>query len=212
VLTSHGGITVRLHRDARFYRGAAAILDGDGTRERPLHFVFIACHADMADEAPIETTERLTEALAEEVLARLRNVQSDVRDVLRASNAAALATDRYYSIAAGRVTRPNVIISAVGKVVAMKEWADARKTPVITPNVIRVGEHAILNGVFGIGFQEEAVSTKQFDLEDGATLLLIVGEEVATMGSIVWHQDAESFIEDFVRTARISPPIVAVVR
>lgn len=210
-LTSRGPITVRVQHDARFYRGVVALLDGDGTRERPLHFVFLGCHADMADEAPIATTERFTRALAEEVLVRLRNDQGDLGDVLQASNAAAAATDRYYSIAAGRVTQRNVIVSAVGRVTAMKEWADAR-TPVITPNVVRVGGNAILNGVFGIGFQEEAVSTKQFDLEDGARLLLIVGEEAAATGITTRYRDAEALIEDVVRAARVSPPIVAVVR
>jgi hypothetical protein len=210
VLTSLGGITVRAHHDARFYRGAAALLEGDGTYERPLHFVFLACHADMADEAPIETTERLTKVLAEEVMARLRNDQSDVTDVLRASNAAAAATDRYYSIAAGRLTQRNVIVGAIGSVGAMVARGTAR-TSVVTPNVVRVGEHAILNAVFGIGFQEEAMSARQLNLEDDAVFLLIIGKEPA-IGIIARHEHAEGLIEDVVRAAGISPPIVAVVR
>jgi hypothetical protein len=211
LLTSRGQITIRVDHDARFYRGVAALLDSDGTRERPLHFVFLACHADMADEAPIATTERLTKALAEEVLVRSRNQQNDVRGVLEASNAAAAATDRYYSIVAGRVTQSKVSFGAVGSVDAIVARGTARTT-LITPNVVRVGEHAVFNGAFGVGFQVEAVSAKQFDIENGATLLLMVGKEGAPTGSTTRHQDAESLIEDVVRAARISPPIVAVVR
>jgi hypothetical protein len=197
---------------ARFYRGAAAaVLEGDGTHEHPLHFVLLACHADMADEAPIPTTERLTSALAEEVPARLAKTQSDIRDILQASNAAAAATDRYYSIAVGRITQRNLIVGAIGRVDAIVVKGNAR-SPVITPNVVRIGEHAILDGVFGIGFREEAVSAKQFDLEDDATLLLIIGGEGAAADSDARHQDAEAFIECVVRAAPISPPIVAVTR
>jgi len=116
VLTSRGPITVRVQRDVPKYRGATALSDGDGTRERPLHFVLLACHADMADEAPADVIERNTSALAEKVLVLLRNQQSDVGDVLRTSNAAAAATDRYYSIVAGRVTQRNVIVGALGSV------------------------------------------------------------------------------------------------
>jgi hypothetical protein len=211
VVTSRGPITVRVHHDLRFFRAAVALLEGDGTREHSLHFVLLACHADMADEAPIATTERLTSALAEEVLACLSKKQSDIRDVLKASNVAAAATDRYYSILAGRVTQRNVIIGALGSVHGVVVKGSAR-SPVITPNVVRIGEHAVLDGVFGIGFREEAVSAKQFDLDHDATLLLIIGEEAAAADSIARHREAEAFIENVVRAARIYPPIVAVVR
>lgn len=211
VLALRGPLAARVHHDARFYRGVAALLDGDGTRERPLHFVFLACHADMADESPIETTQRLTSALAEEVLARLRNETSDIKDVLQASNAAAAATDRYYSIAAGRVTERNVNIGALGRVDATVIKGNAR-TPLITPNVVRIGEHAILDGVFGLGFREEAVQMKQLDLDADAKVLLIIGDEAAAIASTSGDQDAEALIEDVFSAARISPPIVAVVR
>jgi len=85
------------------------------------------------------------------------------------------------------------------------------RTPIITPNVVRIGEHAILDAAFGIGFKEETVNAKQFDLDPDATLLLIVGEEGGAAGSTARHQDAEAFIEDVVSAARSSPPIVAVV-
>jgi hypothetical protein len=208
-LTSRGSLTVRVQHDAHFYRGVAALLDGDGTPERPLHFVFLACHSDMADEAPIATTERLTSMLAEEVLGRLRNEQIDVREVLQISNAAAVATDRYYSVVVGRVRRRNVIVGAVGSVDGMVAKGNARM-PIITPNVLRVGEHAILNGAFGIGFKEEAVTANQFDLEDDATFCVIIGE-VGAIGSSGEHRDAEAFIEGVVLASRTSPPIVAVV-
>lgn len=207
--TSRGPLTVRAYHAARFYRGVAALLDGDGTRERPLHFVLLACHSDMADEAPITTTERITSTLAEEVLRRLTNEQCEVREVLQISNAAAAATDRYYSIVVGRVTARNVIVGAVGSVVGTVLRGTAR-TPIITPSVLRVGEHSILNGAFGVGFKEEAVSAKQFDLEDDARFFLIIGEEVGAIGSIAEHRDVATFIEDVVLAARIPPPVVAV--
>lgn len=210
VLALRGPLAVRVHQDARFYRGVVALLDGDGTRERPLHFVFLACHADMADEAPIATTQRLTSALAEEVVARLRNETSDVKDVLQASNAAAAATDRYYSIAAGRVTQRNVNIGALGRVDATVLKGN-RRTPLITPNVVRIGEHAILDGVFGIGFRDEALQAKQLDLDADAKLLLTIGDEAGAIG-MSGDQDAEGLIEDVFSAARVSLPIVAVVR
>jgi hypothetical protein len=210
-LTSRRPITVRVQRDAAKYRAATALSDGDGTRERPLHFVLLACHADMADEAPSDVIERNTSVLAEEVLVRLQNEQSDVRHVLQMSNAAAAATNRYYSIVAGRVTQRNVSVGAIGSVAGILAEGNVR-TPIITPNVLRVGEHAILNGTFGIGFKEEAVTANQFNLDNDATLLLIIGDEAEAIGSTAEHRDAESFIERIVLAARTSPPIVAVVR
>lgn len=210
LLTLRGPLAVRVHQDARFYRGVAALLDGDGTRERSLRFVFLACHADMADEAPIATTQRLTSALAEEVLARLRNETSDVKDIRQASNAAAAATGRYYSIAVGRVIQRHVNIGSLGRVDATVLRGSAR-TPLITPNVVRIGEHEILDGVYGIGFREEAVQTKQLDLDTDATLLLTIGDEAPATG-MAGEQDAEALIEHVFNAARVSPPIVAVVR
>lgn len=210
-VTSRGPITVRVQRDAPGYRAATALSDGDGTRERPLHFVLLACHADMADEAPVDVIERNTSAVAEEVLVHLRNEQSDAGDVLRMSNAAAAATDRYYSIVAGCVTQRNVSVAVLGSVAGIVARGNAR-TAIITPNVLRVGEHAILDGAFGIGFKEDAVTAKQFDLEDDASLLLIIGKELEAISSTAGHRDAEAFIDDVVLAASIVPPIVAVVR
>jgi len=211
VVTSRGPITVRIQHDARFYRGVAALLDGDATHDRPLHFVLLACHADMADEAEISTTQRLTISLAEEVLTRLRTQQGDITAVLQASNVAAVATDRYYSVAAGHVTSGNVIVGALGSVDAIVVKGSARQS-IITPNVVRIGEHPILNGAFGLGFKEEAVQVKQLDLENEGMLLLVIGDDGAVTGSGSRHQNAEAFIEEVVSAARVSPPIVALVR
>jgi hypothetical protein len=211
-VVSRGPVTARIQHDARFYRGAAAVLEGDATRERPLHFVLLACHADMADESPITTTERMTNALAEEVLARLGTKDGDEGDVLQASNAAAVATDRYYSIVVGRVTQRRVSVGALGSVVGVIVNGKAAAA-IITPNVVRIGDHAILDGVFGLGFRQEAVQVKEFDLEDEATLLLMIGEDTSTAPmTAAHHQDVEAIIESVLRAARISPPIVAVVR
>lgn len=211
VLALRGPLAVRVRHDARFYRGVAALLDGDGTRERPLHFVFLACHGDMADEAPIAATQQLTDALAGEVLARLRSGTNAVNDVLQESNAAAAATDRYYSIVTGSLTGRNVNVAAVGSVNATLLRGSTR-TPFITPNLVRVGEHAILDGVFGIGFREEAVQMKQLDLKADEKLLLIIGDDTAASGTTPGEQDVEASIEDVFTDARISSPIIGVVR
>lgn len=212
VLVSRGPITVRVQRDARFYRGVVALFDGDGTHDLPLHFVFLACHADMADEAPIATTERMTSALAEGVLAQLRDARRPVRDVLRTSNAAAEDTGRYYSITLGRMTDSNVAVAFLGKVEAILVRGNAR-TPIIAPNVVQIGDQAILDGSFGIGFKEEAVNATQLKIEDDTTLLLVIGEITALDArDIVGHQGAESLIEHVARDAETSPAIIAVVR
>ena len=211
VLISRGPITVRVQRDARSYRGVVALFDGDGTHDRPLHFVFLACHADMADDAPIATTERMTSTLAEGVLAQLRDTRRQVRDVLRTSNVAAEDTGRYYSIAVGRIMDRDVTVGGLGKVHAILVRGNAR-TPIIAPNVVQIGDQAILDGSFGIGFKEEAVNATQLKIEDDTTLLLVIGE-VATIDArdIVGHQGVESLIEHVARDAETSPPIIAVV-
>lgn len=209
MLASRGPIAVRVDRDAPFYRGAAALLQGDGTREWPLYFVLLACHADMADEGRVPGTERVVGVLAEEVLTRLRNEPNDLRTVLRISNAAAAATARYYSIAFGRVIQKSVHVVALGSIETAIMKGRTR-TSIITPNVVRIGRRAILDGVFGVGFKEEAATVKRFDLEAGASTLLIIGEE-PTIGNIEPHHDAEAFIEQIASVARISPPIIAVI-
>jgi hypothetical protein len=52
---------------------------------------------------------------------------------------------------------------------------------------------------------------KQFDLDPDAKLLLTIGDEAAAIG-MSREQDAEALIEDVFDAARVSPPIVAVVR
>lgn len=209
-LTSRGAITVRVQQDAPKYRAATAVADGDGTPERPLCFVLLACHADMADETPADAIERSTSALRNEVLNRLENGGDDIRQVLQAANGSAAATDRYYSIVIGRVAGQTVMLAAVGNVTATLVSAE-RATAVITSNTVRIGKHAILNGAFGIGFKEEALNAAELQLDGDSALLLIVGEEEAAIDE-TQRRDARSLIEEVVRGARISPPIVAVVR
>ena len=211
ILMSCGPITVRVQRDAAKYHGAIALSDGDGTHERPLHFVLLACHADMADDAPIEATERATKALAEAVLTRLQNDQSDVGDILESSNAAAADTGRYYSVAAGRFTQSHVRIAALGKVEATLVATNTQEV-IVTPNVIRIGENAILNASFGIGFKKEAVRVKDLSIEDDQMLLVTIGAGGATIAASSRRHDAESFIDDLMSAVRVAPPIVAVMR
>lgn len=210
VLPSRGRIIIRVQPDAPKYRGVIALSAGEGTRESPLHFVFLACHADMADDASIATTERSTMVLAEAVFARLMDQRSDVRDVLHASNSAAVDTDRYYSIVLGRVMQRDVTIAAVGEVHASLVSAPTHE-PIVMPNVVRAGEYAILNAAFGIGFNDEAVNVRQFRLAEDAMLLLIIGGNGA-IGSTLTNDDAESFIEHVASAECVASPIVAIVR
>jgi hypothetical protein len=206
VFTSHGPITVRMHHDAR-YRGVVALFDGDGTGENPLHFVFLACHADMADESPVATTERLTKELAEAVLTGLRNQQGDVANILRSSNASAVETGRYYSVMVGHLIHRQINLAALGEVGALRLSANVRE--VMKPNVVRIGEHAILNASFGIGFMEEGIQVTEFDLAEDEMLLMTIGERG---GDTVSYDDVQALIENVVGTAQSSPPVVAVVR
>jgi hypothetical protein len=191
------------------YRAVVALSDRESTRERPLHFVLLVCHADVADEAPIKVVERHTRTLAEAVLTRLQNQQSNVSDVLHSLNTTAVATGRYFSIAAGRLTQRDVSVVAVGEVVATTVSGDTW-TPIITPNVVRVGGNRILDASFGIGFKEEAVQRKDLVLTDGMLLLIMVGGDPAPGESILQHHSAQTLLEDVVNAARVPVPIVAV--
>ena len=208
MLTSRGPLTVRVQRDVPKYRGATAVSDGDGTHERPLLFVLLACHADMADDASIDTTERATRGLAETVLARLKYQQGTVGQVLQSTNADAVNTGRYYSIVAGRLTLSHVIIAALGAVDVTLVSTNVRKA-IVTPNVVRVGEFTILDASFGIGFKKDAVNEREFDLSGDERMLLIIGENGVSIGSRPPCLDAEAFIEDVVNLAHVSLPIVA---
>jgi hypothetical protein len=210
LVTSQGPLTVRVQHGTRYYSGVSALLDGDGTPKHPLHFVLMACHADAADEELIATSQQFTSALAERVLAGLRSEEIEIRDVLRAANVAAAATDRYYSIVAGRVVQRSVTIGTLGGVDANVLRGNSCM-PVTTPNVVRIGEHVILDGVFGIGFKEEALHTTQLHLAADAALLVIIGHRTARICSTSRDRSAAALIEDVRAAAGISPPIIAVV-
>jgi hypothetical protein len=201
-------MTVRVQRDVPTYRGVVVRWSGDGSTERPLHFVFLACHSDMADEAPRDLTEAATETLANTVLSTLQNSTRDVRSAIRFSNAAAAETGRYYSLSVGRVTPHDVTIATVGRVAAIvAETGDA----IATPNVVRVGQHEIISGAFGIGFEDAAVQVGDVERNGAKTLLITVGGVHAAMvGSPL--RDARALIESALGATSAGMPIVAVVR
>ena len=206
---SRGPITVRVCQEARFYRGVAALWDGDGTADSPLHFVLLACHADMADESPIAISERLTITLAEAVLTCLRKQPDNLRDVLRSSNACAVEMDSYYSIVVGRLVQRHVTLSALGKVEAVRVSGDIHES-LVTPTAVRIRNRAILTAAFGIGFSEEALQIQEFDLREDEMLLTVVGGDGAA--SRRRHVGADALIDSVAGDSDVFPPVIAVVR